>query len=74
MKLTKTNKVQIELSASEIEDIVKDHLEKKGFTVDNMSFKIETIYDGAYIGDPGHDVVSGMNITANTKIEQDEID
>ena len=71
MKIKKTHRVQIELSAKEISDLVKYHLEKRGFRIDNMSFNITTKYDG-HLGDPGTDVVSGMSITADTKIEEDE--
>jgi hypothetical protein len=72
MKIKKTSKVLIEISAKEISNLVKDHLEKKGYTVDTLSFNITTEYDGC-LGDPGTDVVSGMKIVANTSIEEDEI-
>lgn len=72
MKITKTSRVQIEITANEIVDLVKSHLEKKGFVVNHMSFNIKTEYDGC-LGDLGTDVVSGMSVTADTKIEEDEI-
>jgi repressor of nif and glnA expression len=73
MKIKKTSRVQIEITADEITDLVKSHLEKKGFIVQNMSFNIKTEYEDC-LDHLGTEVVSGMSITANTKIEEDEID
>lgn len=66
MKATKTERLDISLSAKEIKEIVKSYLvEKKGIKVNTneMQFVIKTVYDGS-MGDPGTDEVSGIEISS----------
>jgi len=66
MKATKTERLDITISAKEIKEIVKSYLvEKKGIMVDTkeMRFSIETVYDGS-LNDPGSDEVSGIEISS----------
>lgn len=66
MKATKTERLDITISAKEIKEIVKSYLvEKKGIMVDTkeMRFRIETVYDGS-LNDPGSDEVSGIEISS----------
>ena len=66
MKATKTERLDISLSAKEIKEIVKSYLvEKKGIKVNTneMHFVIKTVYDGS-MSDPGADEVSGIEISS----------
>ena len=65
MKATKTERLDITISAKEIKEIVRSYLaEKKGIMVETkeMRFDIKTVYDG--MGNPGSDEVSGIEISS----------
>ena len=65
-------KTEIKLSAKDVEEIVKDHLQMKGYDVDKLEFKIDKVVDNSDIDDRFHSeqhVFAGAQISADEKVE-----
>lgn len=63
---TKTERLDISISADDLREIIRTHLvEKHGVSVqpNEMHFAIKTVYDGS-IGDPGSDEFAGVEISS----------
>ena len=68
MEIKTTTLTSIKLSAKDIKEIVIEHFKNKGFTVEQYSEHIKTVYDGG-IGDYGTEEFDGVSIIANKKEE-----
>ena len=66
MEIKTTTLTSIKLSAKDVQDIIIEHLKNKGFTVEQYSAHIKTVYDGS-MGDYGTEEFDGVCITANKK-------
>lgn len=72
MIVTTIKRTTIEISSSEIRQLVQLHLEEKGYNIEQIQYNIKTEYDGS-LGDPGTDVFTGMTIVANVEREEHEV-
>lgn len=67
MDIKMTTETKIQLSAKEVEQIVKSHLQEKGFNVSGYKAIVKTVYTEH--GEYGEEVFSGLEIVANRKEE-----
>ncbi len=72
MEIKTTTQTSIKLTASDVKEIVTNYLKDKGFTVENYSEHIKTVYDGG-IHDYGTEVFDGVSITANKIVKDVEL-
>lgn len=68
MEIQTTTLTSIKLSAKDVQEIITEYLQNKGFTIEQYSTKIKTVYDGG-MGDYGSEEFAGIDITANKKEE-----
>lgn len=68
MEIKTTTITSIKLTAADVKVIVTNYFKDKGFTVENYTEHIKTVYDGS-MGDYGTEVFDGLSISAN-KIEK----
>ena len=72
MEIKTTTQTSIRLSAKDVKEIVSNYLKDKGFSVENYSTHIKTVYDGG-IGDYGTEEFDGISITANKIVKNVEL-
>jgi len=68
MEIKTTTLTSIKLTAKDVQEIVTEYLKNKGFTVEQYSEQIKTVYDDS-MGDYGTEVFDGVSITANKIVE-----
>ena len=68
MEIKTTTLTSIRLTSKDVKEIISNYLKDKGFTIENYSEHIKTVYDGG-MGDYGSEEFDGISITAN-KIEK----
>jgi hypothetical protein len=67
MEIQTTTLTSIKLSAKDVQEIVTEYLQNKGFTIEQYSPRWKTSYDSEF--DPGTEEFAGIDITANKKEE-----
>jgi hypothetical protein len=67
MEIQTTTQTSIKLSAKDVQEIVTEYLQNKGFTVEQYSTRFKTSYGSEF--DPGTEEFDGVSITANKKEE-----
>lgn len=72
MEIKTTTLTSINLTAADVKEIVTNYLKDKGFTVENYTEHIKTVYDGG-MGDYGTEVFGGLSITANKIVKDVEL-
>jgi len=72
MEIKTTTLTSINLTAADVKEIVTNYLKDKGFTVENYTEHIKTVYDGS-MHDYGTEVFGGLSITANKIVKDVEL-
>lgn len=73
MKLKQTKRLELELTRSDVEEILLEYFRKKQIELDDVFFKIDTEYDDMFGDMYGPDYVFGGAVVSYTKESETKI-